>query len=335
MNQNLKQNNGHKAIKKTTTNISKSVGPIVWAIDSTTLNDNLVKRFQGFLNSIECEFEDVIPVTIFSPFDAGLLGIVDKDLKKRTMKRLEQETQKQWTEYAIDSKKTDFLISESNSKRDRVLTLIQFAQRKKAKIIVVGSGAKSRNNLTGIGSFSEALISLSPIPVLVLGESVQVTQQSLAKILFPTDFSEASKVTFRKVLQFAKNRHAEVVLYHFLNLEQGPLAYGIPWGYEIKWLDEYWSVQEKLQEAEGEKWKNLALKLGVKSQFICDRKIGKLSNRIVEIAQDNQIDMIAVAIKRGPWSQVLLGRNIRELFAHSICPVLTIHANLKKEKFHS
>lgn len=334
MKQNLKSTHGKKVAKRPMLKVSPSAGQVVWAIDSTKLNDNLVKRFQALFKSMNFEDENIIPTTVFSPFDTGLFGAVDKDLKKKTMNRFEQETQKQWQQYSFTYKKSGFLISETNSKRDRAMALIQFAQRKKAKMIVVGSGAKSRDRLTGLGSFSEALISLSPIPVLVLGESVQ-TALPVAKILYPTDFSEASKLTFRKVIQFAKTKNAEVVLYHFLNLEQGPLVYGIPWGYEVKWLDEYWQNQDKLQQEEGESWKNLAINQGVKCQFICDRKTGQLSDRIVEMIKENQTNMLAITVKRGPWSQVILGRNVRELFANSTCPVLVIHENLKKKKLHS
>ena len=334
MRQNLKVVNTQRSVKRPVPKISKSDGSVIWAIDATTLNESLAKRFHHFFKSLDCDIENVIPTTVFSPFDVGLFGNVDKVLRKKTMDRLEQETKKNWEKYSIVHKKSGLLISETNSKRDRAMALIQFAQRKKAKMIVVGSGAKSRDQLTGLGSFSEALISLSPIPVLVLGESVQMTDP-ISKILYPTDFSETSKMTFRKVVQFAKDRGAEVILYHFLNLEQGPLAFGIPWGYEVKWLDEYWQVQEKLQQEEGEEWKSKAIKQGVKCQFICDRKMGQLSGRIVEMIKENQINMLAITVKRGPWSQVILGRNVRELFAHSTCPVLAIHENLKKKKLHS
>lgn len=111
----------------------------------------------------------------------------------------------------------------------------------------------------------------------------------------------------------------------------GPTAYGVPWGLDIKWLDEYWQVQVELRELEGKRWSNWAVKHNVKCQFIYDRKIGDLSKRILEAAKSNQADIIATAIKRGRWSQVILGRNIRELFVHSVCPVMVIHATLKKK----
>lgn len=334
MKQVVRQSAQKKLSKNVLPKMSKKMGPVIWAMDPSTINDEVVRRFQSLLSSLKCEENEVFPATIFSPFDLGWLSPVGKELKSRTLKALTEKVKKQWDQHGINHDKAGFIIAESTSKRDQALALIQFAMRKKAKMIIVGSGAKSRNNLTGLGSFSETLISLSPVPVLVIGESVE-TFHPITKILFPTDFSQSSVATFKKVVQMAKTYGAEVILYHFLNLEQGPMAFGIPWGYEIRWLDEYWKMHSDLRQEEGDKLSTWAARHGVKCQFICDRKTGVLSERIMEVAKNNQVDLLPIAVKRGPWSQVILGGTVRHIFAHATCPVMAIHATLKKEKLHS
>ncbi len=320
--------------KKITPQLEKLIAPAVWAIDSAQVNELEVKKFQDVLGALQFTSDQILSTTIFSPFDLGWLLPVDKALKKKTYDRISAIVKLQWSKLSLQFKKNGVLIAESGSNREKVMTLIEYAKKTKARLIAVGSGVTSRSKLTGIGSFSEALITMSPIPVLVMSEIVKPIRQ-VKKILYPTDFSEVSYANFKKVVQFAKIYDAEVILYHFMNVEMGPQIYGIPWGYEVKWLDDYWRAQEEQKKAEGDKWKAWAEKKNIKCQFIADRKLGDFKDRILENIVENQIDILSLGIKRGPLSQVILGRNVRELMATSPCPVLALHTNIEKKQLHS
>ncbi len=320
--------------KKPLPQAMKQMESVILAIDSRKKNDPQVKKNLEVLRSFRYQDKNIIPVTVFTPLDLGWFMPIDKDKKTEMLSNIKEEVGTQWKKLGLDYKKSGFLITSENSTRDKAIKLIQFAVQNKAKTIIVGSGAKSRSELTGLGSFSETLISLSPLPVIVVGESVE-TVRPVSKIMFPTDFSDASHSAFRKTVDYAKKSGAEVILYHYLDIESGPLAYGIPWGYEIKWLDEYWKVQEDLQMAEGKKWRDWSLNEGVKCRFLYDRKLGGLRSRVVELTQELNVDLVVLSVKRGPWSQVILGRNVRSLFAHAICPVMAIHSKIKDTKLHS
>lgn len=302
----------------------ETLSPILWAIDSTKLSAEEVQRTQNILKVINISQKDILTASVFSPFDLGWLVSVDDNLKKKTLNHLLRRTEEKWNHLQIPFEEKGILISESGSIRHRVRALIQYGKKHKAKVITVGSGVTKRSLLTGLGSFSETLIALSPVPVLILHDVVKPLQQ-VKKILFPTDFSKASQVNFKKVISFAKNYGAEVILYHFLDTEMGPLIYGIPWAYEVKWLADYWQDLEKHKIAEGEKWKAQAERQNVQCRFISDRKPGVLQDRIAETVQENQIDILAVSLSRSPASQVILGRTIRKIIANSTCPVLAFH----------
>ncbi len=308
--------------------------PIVWAIDSTRLESFQIQKTRKVLEYWIKGKQDILPVSIFSPFDLGLIMPSNRKLKAETMKEVEGRVKEKWEEQSISGESANFLVAESNSLRDRAQALVDFARRKKAEIIVTGSGAKSRMNLIGIGSFAETLISISPIPVLVIGENV-TTITPFTRILFPTDFSDASKQTFRTVVKFAKKHKSEVLLYHYLDLESGPLAFGISWGYEVRWIEEFWEEQEEQKRLLGAKWKEWAKKQGIKCSFICDRSIGGLGNRILETSRENQANLLSISVTRGPLSQVILGHTIRGIFAHSHCPALVIHSKSKQGRLHS
>jgi nucleotide-binding universal stress UspA family protein len=314
--------------------ITRLVPNAVWAIDSSQINEVEVKKFQTVLKALKFSDDGILSTTIFSPFDLGWLVRVDKALKKKTYENISEIIKKQWSKFSLSFNKKSVLVAESSSNREKILALLQCAKKSKAKLIAVGSGVASRSKLMGIGSFSEALITMSPVPVLVLSESAKPISQ-VKKILFPTDFSPLSYLNFKKVVQFAKTYDAEVFLYHFLDLETGPLMYGIPWGYEVKWLDDYWRVQADHKRQEGGKWKAWAEKQNTRCHFIVDSKLGSFNERVLENLKENKIDILTLGIKRGPLSQVILGRNVRELLATSTCPILTIHTVAAKKQLHS
>ncbi len=305
------------------------IEPLIWAIDTAKIDETQIKKFHDVLKSLNYQSEDVIPVTLFSPFDLGWVVPADPQMKKKAFAEMSSSIKEKWDKLSISFSKESLLIIDSNSIRNKAQALIQFALRKKAKMILIGSGAKSRSDLFGIGSFSETLIAMSPLPVLVVGESIQVPTP-ISKILFPTDFSEVSKSAFKKVARFAKNFDAQIILYHFLDLDAGPIAYGVPWGYEMKWLEDYWRVQEESKKAEGAEWKNWALRRQIRCEYRCDRKSGGFRERILEVVKEEKINILTVTIKRGPLAQVILGRHVRGLFADSTCPVLAIHSKAEK-----
>lgn len=314
--------------------LSKKRGPIVWAVDSSKLDDDMVVRMQKALMNWKLNEQEIIPATVFSHFDMGLIVEPGKKFKAHVLRDMEAKIQEKWRQHNISFKSSGFLASAGNSLRDKAQALVNFAKQSKAEVIVTGSGAKSRQKIVGIGSFAETLISISSVPVLVVGESVKKVEP-ISTVLYPTDFSEASRHAFDSLMGFARKYQAEVVLYHYLDLESGPLAFGISWGYEVKWIEEFWEDQEKRKREQGKKWTDWAQKQGVICHFVCDRSLGGLRNRILETASDSKANLIAVGITRGPLSQVILGHGVRGLFAYSSCPVLAIHSKAQIGKLHS
>ncbi len=304
--------------------------PLIWALDPSDLNESQVKKMQEVMKTWSQSRQELIGASIFSPFDLGWIMKVKKSVADSTIAQVEEGLREKVSSFGFPGDNVQILPSLTNSLRDRVQTLIEFAKKKKAEVILVGSQARSRSQVTGLGSFSEALISTSSLPVLVVGENVE-TFQDISKIFFPTDFSSTSLGVFKALLKFAKKFDAEVVLYHYMDLDSGPLAYGIPWGFDIRWVDEYWQNHSKMIEMEAKKWTEICQKiLGRPCQYICDRKLGGLSARMLEKAKEERADLIALGVKRGPWSQVILGRIVRTLFSDSRVPVLIIHSHKKK-----
>ncbi len=310
--------------------LSKNPNPIVWALDPSEVNPGQIKLMQDITNIWSAKNQEVIIASIFTPFDLGWILKVSKSLMLSTVSEIQIALQKKVATLGISEKNLQVLPSIGNSLRERVQTLIHFTVKKKTEVLLVNSQGQSKSHFTGLGSFCEALISLSPTPVLVVGNRVEKARL-ISKIFFPTDFSDRSETVFKSVLKFAQKWDAEVIIYHHMDLGSGPLAYGIPWGFDINWVDEYWENHALSSEKKAEKWIQMAQKkLNIKCHYICDRKMGGLSAQMLEKAQDEKADLLVLGVKRGPWSQVILGRIVRNLFAEAQVPILILHANYKK-----
>ena len=82
-------------------------------------------------------------------------------------------------------------------------SLIRFAMEENASLILVSSRARKGIDRIVLGSFAETLVLRSPIPVFVANPTTKA-HQKLTTILYPTDFSAASKKGFDRVVTMAE-----------------------------------------------------------------------------------------------------------------------------------
>lgn len=309
--------------------------PIVLAIDSARVQEAQLRKVLLWLGYWNLNDQQLMPVSVYSNFELGWFVTPDSKQKRMTLEFVKSEVDKKWNKIST-TQSVNILVSDKgqNSTRDKVFKLIEFAKGKKAEVIVTISRAQSRNELIGLGSFTESLIAISPKPVLVMGEKMR-DPGPIRNIFYPSDFSVSSRKTFKSIVKFAKKLKASVTLFHFFNVDMGPSAVGIPWGYEMAWIDEMWRVQEEKMRMEGNSWSQWAQNQGVNCEFVCERESGPLRKMIISGSKRCGADVIGLNIKRGPMAQVILGRTVRSVFAHADCPVLAIHSEEHQTHAHS
>jgi nucleotide-binding universal stress UspA family protein len=322
----LKTKSSMPLVRRVTQKIS---GPLIWAVDPVDFDEVQIKQMQRMQNVWSQDHQEIIMTSVFSPLELGFT-IKSRHLKRREIFNNARDEIKNRILPIEPSSHFKPMLSSANSLHDRVVTLLNFAKRKKSEVIMVGSQARSRSRLTGLGSFTEALISLSTRPVLVVGQNVEEIK-SISKIFFPTDFSDTSKIAFKNTLKFASKFKAEVILYHHMDLS-GPMAFGLPWGFDINWIDEYWQAHGEYVEKEGQIWSEEAKQVGVQCHAIIDRKMNSLNDSMMKRIEEEKADLLSLAVKRGPWSQIILGRFVRTLFADSKIPILVLHARAEQRK---
>lgn len=112
---------------------------------------------------------------------------------------------------------TQVLLEPSGSNRKVVNALISYVERTSAVLLVLTSSGRRLIGRLLMGSFADAVVAHSSVPVLFLGSAPQPHSWANS-VLFPTDFSPASRKAFEIFLTQFKNVRPEIVLFHMSSL---------------------------------------------------------------------------------------------------------------------
>lgn len=194
-------------------------------------------------------------------------------------------------------------------------TLVAHIEMKSVDLVLVASRGRRWMSRMILGSFSERLLVESPVPVLFLGTRPVVTELPPI-LLFPTDFSPASKAAFSVFVAQVKPLDAEILLLH---VEQYP---GLITGYGLTgvgaYLPEvYWKIQKESSISEGETWVEYARNNGVRARFLLEECGSNPESVILKIAVEQGVRLIGVASVRSELDKLVLGSISTRLFRWS------------------
>jgi nucleotide-binding universal stress UspA family protein len=143
----------------------------------------------------------------------------------------------------------------------------------------------------------------------------------IAKILYPTDFSELSLLALTYVKEFTTTFDAQLYCLHVVD---EAYQYWTALGPESTPIGP--AVEDLMSMAEGtmQRFADEHL-LGLKFPPVTAVVMGRPFAEIVSYARENTIDLIVIATHgRGGLSHVLLGSTTEKLIRKAPCPVLTV-----------
>ena len=184
---------------------------------------------------------------------------------------------------------------------------------------LVAMGTHGRTGLKHflLGSISEKVVRLSPIPVLTIHRSL--AKFKLNKILVPIDFSIPSKDAADKAIGFSSLYEAVLEFIHVIEQDIHPSFYasGIDSIFEIdKGLQK--RVIENLREFMADQ-----LPPNIRTNYLV--REGKAHREIVDYAKEHGIDLIVIATQGlTGLDYALLGSTTEKVVRWATCPVLTV-----------
>lgn len=165
-----------------------------------------------------------------------------------------------------------------------------------------------------MGSFAETLLYRSEVPVLLVGPSAKI-QEKVKKIVWADDLSSKSQKAFEKMLSFARELGAEVILYHGAQpIYEFSLAPSDPAVKKYRG-----KVDKELQKREA-----LAKKWGVSLRVELDSSFSDIAGATLKLARTKKAELVVTQAKSGVLGTVLLGSVTRQILRDSELPVLVI-----------
>jgi nucleotide-binding universal stress UspA family protein len=311
--------------------MTKAKRRIVWSIDPFEERSEGRSHVIETLHELSKQGAMIDPVYVLSPEEYD----VNVAFNAPWLKQIRPSVEKVLNHYLKDNQignigRPQILIERRPSLRRAVGTLINYAEKSKADMIVVGTHAKKGISRFFLGSFAETLLLHSKIPVLVVGPHSEfpLHERKTQNILFSTDFGTASFPTFKKVLALAKAHHAKVTLFHCLPHPIEPViqsgVYLLGGGFVS--FPEYVLQDEERKQKMCEKYVAAGKKVGVAVDVNINPGHGNTANAIIEQAQLGKTDLIAMAAESGAFSAALIGSVTRQVVRAAPCPVWVLRA---------
>ena len=311
--------NSNSRAGKAETNPKKTV---IWAIDAFAQPSDLKLQASAALCSLFPHAE-IIPVYVLSELSfekRGFSRILRLALKPFAFRSINQHID---ALEAFNFKKPRVLVEESASFGECARKIVRFALKVHADVIIVGShGKPTMQRLLGY-SFSDAILSLSPLPVVVVGPGVAPCCRPPHLIVFAGNFNIDCHDAFTHILRLAEGFQAELHLFYkaqpgFSRLQDSRLLHHqkrrkchTKACSHVASIDELGRCQE------------LSRSKGIKTTFVCENSRETGSQGIVEYLSrlDVASALLATVAEAGTLAEMLLGNLIRDVVRRSRVPV--------------
>ena len=201
---------------------------------------------------------------------------------------------------------TDVLTENSHSNEAKAKRVIELANKLSAKMIILTSHGKSRITSFVLGSFAEAMLSFSNLPLFFLPPKDSMLSSELNTVLFATDLSRNSWESFNKFLEEFQDNPPKIILFHVI--PSRPLVFEL--------------TEPRLNEIkEGERWAEHGRARGFEIVFVAKEADKNKSDMIIETAMENVAGMIAITCSSHRVKTKLLGNVATKIFKNRHFPL--------------
>lgn len=301
-----------------------SEGPVLVSLDLQDCDDESTSDLMAALKQLKPVFQgEFLPTSIVSPetlnFASGHLTYSDHQLSRKS-ELLVPDALKSILE--SEHLELNLVLQPKLTFKVMAETLVREAEQKHAAVIGLRTHGRLGKDRMLLGSFAEAVISRSKIPVLTFNSIARKSTQ-LSTVLFPTDFSRLSKRAFKKLLVFAKLVKCKITIAHVFEPPQTSFAdIGSALDASAADLRKIWREAEIALRIKAEVWQVEANRQGIETEFYLGHMHGSKGAALNQIAIDRKADMVYLSATGGPFARYALTTTAREILTHSPVPVL-------------
>ncbi len=299
---------------------------IVWAVDPLGEEWNFqlagAKFFQKLAEQASIE---VYPIFLYGsyPLEYRLYSppVLDQASREKAQSSLDVIRK----ECPIrEMKDLEILVAGYTNLKEGVVNLIDRATALNADAIFATTHARKGVTRWIIGSFAEALMEKSTVPLLISNPESKV-EWSPSSALFATDLSDESRCAFRQFLPLAAALRSKVTIYHqgVHALSEGfvPAFAGAPIVTSGADQKNRWS------DAIAKVWQGSAKSAGVEADVCIDPTLARSPAEGALEKAESLGSWIAIAAQSKPTPISLLGSNARHILRDARVPVWLYRAH--------
>lgn len=299
---------------------------ITWCVDLFSNLDNQGSNALVHLLSYlqKNQNQEVEPIYLLSPHSLEWSGT----LPSPWLSKLRPLVMESWENFSANLSSLQLLPLSIQSERtdgieESIKKLVQSARKRGSEYLAVNTHGKGQIQSLVLGSFTEALIQHSTLPLLVSGPNARF-KPPLKNLIFCSDLSSSSRRVYARTLKLATQLNANVILCHklpsFVNplLQTGVYMMGGGWVSLPSYLDD----QEKQLKAKAEKWCEEGRKKGVEVITHLLPREEEICEAVLKLANDHADSVVVVAAQTSAFGSWLIGSVSRQIVRRSPVPTL-------------
>lgn len=303
----------------------RETGALAWAIDAFETDESLYRSPARFARRwFDRTGAPILPVSVFSARQFGvtmefeydsLLAIqeVARSRVTRLLRRLKLESV---------TAPPRVLTSTALSRAEEADELSRFAVSQGASAILIGTHGRRGVKRLLIGSFAEALLLRSQVPVLTINPLAR-NPETPRTILFPTEFGRYALRTFHRVLDLAEPFGARITLAHVLPGLGSQMLIASALGYPIPTplFEDEIAQRRRAAQRHFESWIHAGQRRGIRVTALTAGPGDSIPAQILGLARKTRANLIALESESGWVSSAMLGSVCREIVREAACPV--------------
>lgn len=214
-----------------------------------------------------------------------------------------------------------------HSRRDDVELFLNACDQIKADLILVNTHGRSGLKRLFLGSFAETVSLKSQKPVLFVSPH-QTRVKKFDRVVYPSNFSKASKSTFEKFLASFANGFNEITIYSKVFK---PIHGFVDSGMIVSkegWLspDEYFDKEQARRQKAYEEFSQIASAYNIKTQLLIDNELGDVAESLEQLAKDDKVDLVVMGSYSSAAEAFFIGSISRSVIRSVEVPVMVYHA---------